>query len=489
MPYYFTCPTCNKPNYGYKDPPAGDEYYDNMQCGRCGQKGIKWVASESVANGVGGPRNLIVIGAPQSPIEYKEAEVATGKLEERILPRLAPYASFVAAYSQGGRWSGFTPGAIKVKQGQCEGQCLHWIRRVLQGGRVNYKVATVKDNHVRTDAEISQKEKKQHLVGQLAHIRKKETKDAAFQKRQDEIINVCNDYLRANGVTVQGQNLRFPPDKRPLVEQVLAKCQAAIDQLNVKGFYSYGWKDLAKELDALVARSKASKRPFSNIMSVQCVNRSDEVFASGNAGAFASAVVNHAEFQPGRAVLLSVGLRVGIGEQGGTISGHAIAVYCKSASELYLFDPNLGVFRANSRDNLRRALAVLMGEAWTQDLRWELDGTFGYAVFRAISTPEQARPNERAVDYSSPSPQHTANRNVALSTIPSTPTTRGQASPQRGPRPANNQNTSAPRQGNTQGTQAPRYAPQPPPVTVSRNNPGRGGNVAQLAAKFDKKAA
>jgi hypothetical protein len=243
-----------------------------------------------------------------------------------------------------------------------------------------------------------------------------------------------------------------------------------IDKMNTQGVYAYAWEDMARELDQVLARFGARKT-FGNIVALQCVNRTkDSVFKDGTARSFAAAIVGSPDFQAGRAASLAVGLRIGIGESGGSISGHAIAVHYAAANELYLFDPNLGIYQTRSPAAMKTALETLMGPVWSA-MGWSLDGSFGYAFFKAKTVPTP-RSNERPVDYSSNSPTVTALKNQSIGTLPSV-VGGGSTTVQKPP----------PKTPVIQTTQ--QFAPQSPPVVIGGNRRGGPGKLnADLLSKF-----
>ncbi|MGE0757197.1 MAG: YopT-type cysteine protease domain-containing protein [Pirellulaceae bacterium] len=488
MPYYFTCPKCNGKNYGYRNAPTGSSYYDNNQCTQCGEKGLFWVANEQTANRLtqqlGTPRTKIAVGATESSIPYMDPQVATGNTA-KVLSRITAHATLVAPYSQGERCKAFTPTVTAVGEGQCAGQCLHWIRRVLQGGREVYLVPREKNGATRTDQQLVNKQKKQHLIGAKTQVMLDRAKQDVPEQRIAEIDRRIQEFLRSRGITLVGDQWQVTSSspaertlKMNLIRQAESKRDALVEKMNREGIFSYGWTELARELDGVVDRHLGgSKRSFSNILAVKCVNRRDGTFGSGQASSFANAVINDGEFLAGRCAMLSVGLRVGIGEGGGSISGHAIACHFKSPGELYIFDPNLGIFQCTSKDKCRQALTALMGEAWTRDLGWQLQGTFGYAIFRANRTVEPSRPGEREVDLTVSEPRPTTFRNLALGTIPTSPSTTAPV-----------MTSSTPTTTGTGGGTTPQFAPQSSPQQVGSGNTGgtRGGRVAELARRFAK---
>jgi hypothetical protein len=479
MAAYFICPKCKKNNYGMKnfgiaEPPKGTEYYAGLKCGRCGLTGICWVENEALAKRLTGtlkaPLSQFAIGVHDSPIEYMEPNVAMGR-DEGILERLKGAATLEAPFSQGKRTQAFSPDTKAIQEGLCEGQCLHWIRRVLQAGTENYKAALHKTDL--SDEEIIVKQRRQHVVAAAAQLVKESVQTPAFNTRRDaarskataERTAVENDEsaalmaLQAERAQVRekfetilsqmgfkkvgGGQWSFPrtmqhqwdeaQKKWDQIEErldakakgITAKSKSRIDAadkladervktLQSQNFYSYGWDGLAKQLDSWVEKKVKSgrKRGFSNIIVIKSKNRAKHA----TAGAFSIAMIKDQDFCEGTCALLSVGLSKGTGEAGGAIPGHAIAAHFKDVHEIYLFDPNVGIFKSGSLDEFRRSLETLIGTVWTQDLKWILDGTFGYSLFRM--RPEgETNSVERGVPYSR-SPEYTAAESKAEGVIP-----------------------------------------------------------------------
>jgi hypothetical protein len=420
---------------------------------------IYWVATQEMVDWLMTshvpriPRSQIALGVGDSPIGYMDPSVATGSLEQRTLPRFSGVATLEAAYNQGKRIQTFTPSVQQIQEGVCAGQSLHWIRRVLQGGCESYKLPEVKGSVHRTDEELARKQRKQHAGGAMAHMLLNQHKDAHQElfnaaSRQLNERNVSRlaeadrriaAFLQSHGFTHNGSGWTFyfwsqaeQQEKQQLLDDVLAwrsalsremnETVARFNQADSQGFFATGWDKLARDLDEAV-RNKlgASKRAYGNILAVRCVNRSDKRFGEGTAEAFAHGLMTDPDFQPGRAALLSVGLAWGIGERGGSISGHAVALHFVAPGELYLFDPNLGVFRCNSTDHMRQALEILLGPVWQEDLQWQLDGTFGYAIFRVAARPADRQPLERVVNFSSEVAEVTTAQNRAIGAVPAVP--------------------------------------------------------------------
>jgi hypothetical protein len=374
----------------------------------------------------------------------------------------------------------FTPKVDSIKNGLCEGQCLHWIRRVLQGGRETYQVPVQKGTIARTDEQILGKHKKQHAVSAKTHIDLKNAKETVGKQRIDDFNKKLEALLAKHGITKSNGYWHFSTqEQQQLLNRALEKKQAFVDDMNAKGIYSYHWETLARELDQFIkGKFGGSKRPFSNIVAVKCVNRTDSRFGNGQASGFANAIASEVEFRPDRCVLMCAGLAGSAGESGGEISGHAIAGHYKPSGELFLFDPNLGIFRCSSKENFRRALEIVMGSIWPRDFNWTLSGSFGYSVFRAASQ-DSTKPNEKPVVYTTEAPRFTGVQNMALGTIPKTPkSTPTKASPPK-PTPTPITKGKPPTGGAPQ-----KFAPQSPPKSVGTSKGKVGGNVSKLMEKF-----
>lgn len=394
MAYYFECPQCHENNYGLRTAPTATAdgritYFDDLKCSRCGVAGLYWVANERAAEvltrqRVPVPRNRIAVGIWQSSIGWFDPQ-GRAEIQSEVVGLLRNHATLSASFNQGQRHSALLPERVDVAEGLCEGMSLHWIRRVLQGGKTTFKVDKEKGNVSRSDAVMLAKLKRQLSVGanvQVTEVRQEWT----------------DQYLRGLGFTKSGTQWSIPSTLSTLW-----------DETQAKGKYAKHWDQLKAEYDRqLNVSGRQSARPFSNIVAVSSTVRSAQTLAD-----FAAGLCRDPAFRAGTAALFSVGLRVGIGEAGGRISGHAIAGYCRSDTEFFLFDPNIGVFTCTTRDNFRGAVEVLIGEGWTTRLNWVLEGTFGYSLFQARSSPSSVQPSERPL-LMTPSPQSTAIENRGL---------------------------------------------------------------------------
>ena len=458
MPYYFECPQCHENNYGFRQAPTASptgsiSYFDDLKCARCGVAGLYWVASEPAAQVLGQqrppvPRNRIAVGAWESNIGWFDPQ-GRAEIQKEVVSLLEGVATLDASFNQGQRQKALLPERVDVAEGLCEGMSLHWIRRVLQGGKTTYKVDKQKEGVSRSDAVILAKLKRQLAVGanvQVTEVRQEWT-DA---------------YLTGLGFTKSGDSWSIPSSLSGLWEETQAK-----------GKYARHWTQLSREYDGqLNVDGRRSSRPFSNIVAISSTIRSSQTLA-----AFAAGLCRDTNFRAGTAALLSVGLRVGVGEAGGSISGHAIAAYCRSDSELFLFDPNIGVFHCTSRDDLKRAIERLIGEGWTTRMNWRLEGTYGYSLFQARTSPSSVQPRERPL-LMTPSPQSTAIENQSLlpSVMPPVPVQAPQVTqPQQRPTPSPVRTTptvapseTGPRGGGTTGG---RVRPQGPPQSAIVSNP------------------
>lgn len=400
MPYYFACPRCNERNYGFESAPESlpdgkITFFNDMKCIACGVGGIYWVKTDAAARIVRSnfpsvPLNLIAVGATESPIGWFDPG-GRKEIQKDVVELLRPVATLDASFSQGERRRELLPDRVDVAQGLCEGLSLHWIRRVLQGGKTAFTVESKKGNLTRSDAVILARLKRQMSTG--ANVQVIDVKD-----------EWSDAYLTRLGFTKQGTMWSIPANLKTLWAETQAK-----------GKYAKHWTKLAHEYDskALNVNGRRSKRPFSNLVALSSTMRKEQAL-----DVFARDLCADRNFGPGSAALLSVGLRVGRGEAGGRISGHAVAAYCRTSSEYYLFDPNIGVFRCSTSSALRRAIEILIGEGWTKKLNWELEETYGYSLFQARRSAATVQPREQPVTISS-SPQVTAIENKPL--LPASP--------------------------------------------------------------------
>jgi|GEM_PF-3557892 len=438
MPYFFVCPKCNSKNYLKKDYPEPDKFKENLKCMRCDLKGIYWVQNEATAKLLAQqlkvPLTMIAIGVGESSIGSKK--------DEDILERLKP-SELKAPYSQGQRTKEFSPGTQAVKEGVCEGQCLHWIRRVLQGGRETYETAPDLPME-----ETVLRQKRQHTVGAAAQIvlgkalesvnaRNKTTLGdpvAIGQKVEAEISEMKVKFeaiLSTMGFKKVGHQWSVPSSrdaeyeeawnkwdafesaKRKELKERLASLSRSHELKEEQGFYATSWEGFAKDLDRWVAKNvKNRKRPFSNIVVV----KSTSLKAYASVGDFVRRIVNDADFCEGTCAVLSVGIK-GVGEAGGSINSHAIAVHFKDSQELFVFDPNIGILKTGSKWELQRTVETVIGTVWPQDFNWELKKEFGYALFRKRDHKIETNTEERRVPFAA-SPQFTAAENKALGHLP-----------------------------------------------------------------------
>lgn len=78
---------------------------------------------------------------------------------------------------------------------------------------------------------------------------------------------------------------------------------------------------------------------------------------------------------------------------------HAIAAHARRTGELYLFDPNYGIFKANANGALLKGIAVLMTKIWPALEKWKLDEENGYAVFKTAPPSEPTPAGQTAVQF------------------------------------------------------------------------------------------
>jgi hypothetical protein len=395
VPYYFTCPKCNERNYGFEKAPITKPdndytYFSDLTCMRCGVSGIFWVNLQSEAadlrEGHKGKKLLIAIGATPSDKKWFDPE-GRNRVRHDIVKALEGVATLDASFGQGQRLDAMIPERKDAEEGVCAGLSLHWIRRVLQGGDTTFRVAVEKKGVPREEAVIFARLKRQIETG------------ADIQKAPKKKEEWTDEQLIAEGFKKTATGWSVPKDKGPLWDK-LEKERAA------EGNYPARlWSKYAAQLDteALNVAGRNSKRPFSNL-AVIC-SHPREVRELPNFARDLCARV----LKPGTAALVSVGVR-GVGERGGLITGHAIGVYCRSETDCFLFDPNVGSFKCKGRGKLEEAIVKLILDGWRKTLLWTLDSQYGYSLFERRAAPEDVRRGEVAVSIT-PSPRATALQN------------------------------------------------------------------------------
>jgi virulence surface antigen len=330
--YQVTCPRCRRMEVSARAP-TGTQF---LECD-CGEKlgsGLTW---RTVPTGV---RFDVAVGRLTSQqTEYETLTTAGLTLVEggrfKQSERIPKVRDFNARTVDGEK------AAKNVEAGICEGQCLHWIRRVLQGGRLDYDTSRDKRNVARSSTDADER-----LVRQA---------------------NAAGELQRLN----KEMGLRYSQ-----------------------------WEAYAQEADRKISDAKgksvgAMTRRFANIRISK--HLTDKVWGSIDEylrtlfqeDAFTTPTVS--------AAVLGLGV-IGTGEDKKTsISGHAIAVFRDRRRALYnLFDPNYGVFSAPDMERLRAGTLALITRVWTSygTNPWQLTMECGYTVFEAIvqSTPAPSTP-------------------------------------------------------------------------------------------------
>jgi hypothetical protein len=460
MPYVFECPVCRENNYGLRTPPTSAPdgsitFFNDLKCSRCGATGLYWVANDSAAQLLGRqsppvPRNRIAVGVSQSDIGWFDPD-GRAEIQKEVLNLMRGVATLSASFNQGQRQQALLPQRLDVAEGLCEGMSLHWIRRVLQGGKTTFTVDKTKDGIDRSDAVRLARLKRQLTVGANVQV--------------TDVPSAWNDRLLTSlGFTHRGGSSWSIP----------ANLQSLWDETQAKGKYAKHWENLSREYDRqLNADGRRSARTFSNLVCISSTTRSQRPLAD-----FAASLCRDTSFRPGTAALLSVGLRIGVGEAGGSISGHAIAAYCRSATEQFLFDPNIGVWVCTTRANLQRAIELLIGTGWTTRMQWVLEGTYGYSLFQARATAASVQARERPV-VMTPSPQSTAIQNQAVMPPVMRPQPGGTGGAG-GSRPSTTPIRSSPnvtRPATPSVTSTPSHPPSRPTEPTGGTLPGGGGRV------------
>jgi hypothetical protein len=361
---------------------------------------------------------------------------------------------------------------------------------VLQGGRAEYKVLEKKTKSTsagvqevtRNTQTIDAKRKAQHMGGVVAQ---KATEPAELKtysssayadyskawdlldKKWDAATEVYEAKMLQLGGTKQpnGNWSYFVNDKTNAVIQERDTVQSFVKQEKSKltqakaaresaGSYQPYWDKISKNLDAqlLEASVAKQKRPFSGIVALKSLNRET---CAGGTTAFADKLLVDTDFKVGVCALVSAGLKIGIGESGGKISGHAIAVHYAKSNLLRIFDPNIGVFTCTSKGRLKAALVAMIDVGWVKVFGWQLDDQFGYALFEARPSAVDLPSQQQAVHYTA-SAETTAIQNKTV--IPSS-------------------------------TQAPMVAPSKPAVVIKKPvapTAGTGPVGAKLSDRLDQ---
>jgi hypothetical protein len=410
MYFKFSCPLCGTINF--HGSALGSTYTRTDKCRGCG-KSVTWSGSKTP-----GVQATLADAQPGVGIGSKEDVAA-------LVAASATGNAIADIYSQGERIKEFTPTDASVQEGVCNGQSLHWIRRVLQGGRAEYKVQPSKSGQVRNPQTVDAKRRAQHMGGVATQkgtdpAELKKLSDAAYKDYSDAWEALDQKAKSANALftqkmlslgatkTADGWSY-FPNDATnkaiatldkvlELISEAKAKLTADDKARQAAGVYKHHWTQISKELDARLKEADAArkKRPYSGIVAIKASNRTK--FAGGTTS-FVDKLLADPDFKPGTCALLSSGLLVGIGEAGGEISGHAVAVHYAKNNVLRVFDPNIGVFSCTSTSGLKAALVAMIDRGWVKVFGWQLDNEFGYSLFEAKHSPVEAQPQHIQVQY------------------------------------------------------------------------------------------
>ena len=446
----FSCPLCQSSNFISGTPLGESGSYPEIACRAC-KSLIIWVGSERVAalkrTGANDARVRVDRGV-LATLADAEAGVAIGSKEDAadLMKTETAGAAVADIYSQGERIKEFSPTDKSIQEGVCNGQSLHWIRRVLQGGRAEYQVQEKKvisgpsgaQVITRSPQTMDAKRKAQHMGGVFAQkatvtaelekytkaaadVRDQEHKKARaaydeawalLDKKWDDGKRVYDRKMLELGAKKNsngGWSYAVNEKTSAVIQDwqtVKAFVDAAKDKLSAPtrapaptgGVYKHHWDEIAKDLDSklLQASIARKKRPFSGVVALKSLNRET---CAGGTTAFADKLLADSDFKVGVCALVSAGLKVGIGESGGKISGHAIAVHYAKSNLLRIFDPNIGVFTCTSKGGLKAALVAMIDVGWVKVFGWQLDDQFGYALFEARPSAVDLPPKQQAVHY------------------------------------------------------------------------------------------
>ena len=278
-----------------------------------------------------------------------------------------------------------------VKGGYCEGMCLDWIRRVVQGGGPTYQVSPFDPSkQPRTREQIVARETSQTLRGATAWVtRYKGPKDQFLQKSQsdyeaelkpvqeakeeawknyEELFKVYKEkegqYNKCKFASEQTSIKPMMDEAKQAADEALAKNKALAAQADKiiiarneevkKTELERFWTSYAQLMDEFVAKQRslekreASKRAFSSLTIAASVPSTE--YASVTLGVYS--LLSNPQFTATRAACLGFSKYTGK-------SGHAVAVHRLNTGDKYhLFDPNLGTFEFGD-SGLQEALGVI----------------------------------------------------------------------------------------------------------------------------------
>ena len=278
-----------------------------------------------------------------------------------------------------------------VKGGYCEGMCLDWIRRVVQGGGPTYQVSPFDaSKQPRTREQIVARETSQTQRGATAWVtRYKGPKDQFLQKSQSDYeaelkpVQEAKEEAKKNYDALfdayekkreQYNKCKFASEQTSLkpeideakrsADEASAKNKALAAQVNKiinarneevkKTELERFWTSYAELMDEFVAKQRslekreASKRAFSSLTIAASVPSTE--YASVPLGVYS--LLSNPQFTATRAACLGFSKYT-------EKSGHAVAVHRLNTGDKYhLFDPNLGTFEFGD-SGLQEALGVI----------------------------------------------------------------------------------------------------------------------------------
>ena len=151
-------------------------------------------------------------------------------------------------------------------------------------------------------------------------------------------------------------------------------------------FYKTNWNSLARVMDAKVQGTAVErKRKFSGTVCTSAKTRGSMSIMDLVAGLKSAGL-----FQAGRGALITGGVDGG---------AHAVAAHVRKLDDLYLFDPNYGIFKCPNPPSLGRAIVTLISQIWVTLEKWTLDGEYGYAIFEARSDTGATKPGQVDVSF------------------------------------------------------------------------------------------
>jgi hypothetical protein len=246
---------------------------------------------------------------------------------------------------------------IKNNKGICNGLCHDWVRRVLQGGKLEFAQEPNSEKDVKAvkrsghgQINLLEPRVQMAILQELLDIRRDLQKVLESTALNIGISsNLANRLYKAGHLKVKTQDLKYP---KTLLQQIYVKLgdgdkSQTMTTWNLTAFYwdSYWSKQ----------RGNKSPHPFSNI---------DKISDDGGRTQYNTVYDGIAD----KLKTLSAGnMAVILGfptDKKGTDGGHAIAAHRTNAGKYNFFDPNFGIFEYNGCSAVATAMVFLIDHAY-----------------------------------------------------------------------------------------------------------------------------